>query len=374
MKKIIPVFLLLLAPALSAQVQRRSTANTQGNARSESAVSTMSVRARSFYEATGQSAIEESQWSKVIYRELDLMKGANASLFFPEEPMEGQPNLFRLMVNLLADNQITAYEYLDGREIFNQKYELNVKDMFDKFHFVYEEKPGRAGKQNQQFILDENDVPSGEVLSYYIKERWYFDQRTSQFTHTIDAICPILHRTGDFGGEAKYPMFWLKYDDIRPYLSQFLIMSEGINNTLRYTFEDFFVLRQYEGDIYKTMNLQNKSLMQIHQDPESLKMAQEQIESELKQFEESLWVPTPQQVAARKQAEASLAAGDSTGIAVNVVYLETQSEKKEKSVRTQTNPREVKSKEEKEAEKAAKAAAKASSSSAAPARSVRRTR
>ena len=114
--------------------------------------------------------------------------------------------------------------------------------------------------------------------------------------------------------------------------------------------------------------------MPIHQDPESLKMAQEQIESELKQFEESLWVPTPQQVAARKQAEASLAAGDSTGIAVNVVYLETQSEKKEKSVRTQTNPREVKSKEEKEAEKAAKAAAKASSSSAAPARSVRRTR
>ena len=209
-------------------------------------------------------------------------------------------------------------------------------------------------------------------MSYSIKEKWEFDQRSSQLVSSVEAICPILHRTGDFGGDVtKYPMFWIKYENIRPYLSQHLIMSDGVNNTKRFTFEDFFVLRQYDGDIYKTMNLQNKSLMQLYPNEDSLQLARTRIEAELKGFEESLWIPTPSMIEAKATAKKkqTLVATSVTpdSIPVNIIVEEPVIERSTR----RTNPRVVKTKEEKAAEKAEKSSSRAV---AAPARSVRRTR
>ncbi|MEG0949352.1 MAG: gliding motility protein GldN [Bacteroidales bacterium] len=354
-KTIILITSLLCTPALFAQVKR-----VQEN-KKETRTGDMSVRARSFLESSAPAAAD-AQWSRVIYRELDITQGSNASLYFPEEPMEGQTNLFRLMINLMAENKIKGYEYLDGREIFTDNYELKVKDMLDKFHILYEEQAAR-GKSAAQFVIDESDIPCNEVQSYYIKERWSFDQRGSMFFATIEAICPILHRSGDFGGEAtKYPMFWLPYESIRPYLTQHQIMSDGMNNAPRYTFDDFFVMRQYDGKIYKTLNLQNKSLMQLYPHPDSLKMAQEKIEKDLVDFKQSLWVPDAEAVA------------------------------KAKAVAEKNNPEAVSEKEESVVEKPARASVrsnpraktksesvparsvKRSSEGSAPVRSVRRTR
>ena len=366
--------MLMFTQVVSAQVARRTENSVPRGTRAESAtpaVPAMSVRAQAFYENTNMTPVE-SQWSRTIYRELDLTKGPNASLFFPEDPIDGQTNLFRLILNLISENHINAYEYLDDREIFTEKFELNTKDMLDKFYIVYEEKPGKGARSASQYVIDENDVPAGEVMSYYIKEKWEFDQRSAQLVSSVEAICPILHRTGDFGGDVtKYPMFWIKYENIRPYLSQHLIMSDGVNNTKRFTFEDFFVLRQYDGDIYKTMNLQNKSLMQLYPNEDSLQLARTRIEAELKGFEESLWIPTPSMIEAKATAKKkqTLVATSVTpdSIPVNIIVEEPVIERSTR----RTNPRVVKTKEEKAAEKAEKSSSRAV---AAPARSVRRTR
>lgn len=58
-------------------------------------------------------------------------------LYYPEESTENQENLFRIVMKLLANNQIPAYEYLDGREIFTDEYRIKVKEMFDRFHILY---------------------------------------------------------------------------------------------------------------------------------------------------------------------------------------------------------------------------------------------
>ena len=148
--------------------------------------------------------------------QIDLNKEKNMPLYYPEESTENQENLFRIVMKLLANNQIPAYEYLDGREIFTDEYRIKVKEMFDRFHILYAPAKGYSEK-NPRFTVEESDIPSNEVLSYYILEKWIFDRRTSQVKPSIEAICPVLHRTGDFGGEAvKYPMFWVKYNDIRP--------------------------------------------------------------------------------------------------------------------------------------------------------------
>ena len=270
-------------------------------------------RMQQFYEETPMSDADVS-WMRVIYRQLDLTNDKNAPLYYPEEPTADQESMFRIIMRLLANNQVAAYEYLDGREVFTDQYRIKVKDMLDRFHILYAEAKGSTEK-NPKFTIDESDVPANEVLSYYLLVRWVFDSRCNRMKTTVAAICPVLHRAGDFGGEPiKYPMFWIKFDVLRPYLTQQYIFVDDDNNLPKYTYDDFFQLAMYEGDIYKTRNLKNKSMMQLYPVPEDLKRAQDSIQNRLEKFEDKLWVPSREEVIAAREAREKAAAGDTTKI------------------------------------------------------------
>lgn len=270
-------------------------------------------RMQQFYEETPMSDADLS-WMRVIYRQLDLTNDKNAPLYYPEEPTADQESMFRIIMRLLANNQVAAYEYLDGREVFTDQYRIKVKDMLERFHILYTEAKGSTEK-NPKFTIEESDVPANEVLSYYLLERWVFDSRSNRMKTTVEAICPVLHRAGDFGGEPiKYPMFWMKFDVLRPYLTQQYIFVDDDNNLPKYTYDDFFQLAMYEGDIYKTRNLKNKSMMQLYPDPDDLKRAQDSIQNRLEKFEDKLWVPSREEVIAAREAREKAATGDTTKI------------------------------------------------------------
>lgn len=257
-------------------------------------------RMQSFYQDT-ETPESDLQWMRVIYRQLDLQKPENAPLYFPEEPTEGQESLFRIILRLLANNQVEAYEYLDGREVFTDQYRIKVKDMLDRFHILYTDAKGSTEK-NPKFNIEESDVPANEVLSYYILEKWEFDSRNNRTRTNVQAICPVLHRAGDFGGEPiKYPMFWIKLDALRPYLSQQPIFIDDDNNLTKYTYDDYFQLNMYNGEIYKTRNLANKSMVQQFPDPDDLKRAQDSIQNRLESFDKKLWVPSREEIIAERE-------------------------------------------------------------------------
>lgn len=299
----------------SSSVVRRRSADDRKKQQQQDGTQ-ITQRMQAFYEEQPTSEADLS-WMRVIYRELDLNEVKNAPLYFPEEPTEDGENLFRIIMRLLASNSIPAYEYLDGREVFTDAYRIKVKDMLDRFHVLYTEAKGSTEK-NPKFTIEESDVPCNEVLSYYILERWQMDSRSNRMRTIVEAICPVLHRSGDFGGEPiKYPMFWVKFDALRPYLTQQNIFVDDDNNLAKYTYDDFFQLAMYEGEIYKTRNLRNKSMMQLYPDPDDRKRAQDSIQNRLTTFEDKMWVPSREEIIAareaREEAEA-LAAGDSTSI------------------------------------------------------------
>lgn len=275
-------------------------------------------RMQSFYESDGSSTGDaDRQWMRVIYRRLDLEKDKNAALYFPEEPIEGQENLFRIIMRLLANNQVAAYEYLDGREVFTDQYRVKVRDVLDRFHILYTDAKGST-ERNPRFVIEESDVPANEVLSYYIIERWEYDTRYNRLRPNIEAICPVLHRSGDFGGEAvRYPMFWLRFADIRPWLAQQQIFTSDDNNLPTCNYDDYFNLTMYDGDIYKTRNLKNKSMMQLYPDEEARKHAQDSIQASLDAFEKKLWVPSREEVIATREAREAAERGDSTSVSAS---------------------------------------------------------
>lgn len=241
-------------------------------------------------------------WMRVIYRDLEMDNPKNAALYYPEDVVDGQENLFRIIMRLLADNAIPAYEYLDGKEIFTDQYRLKVSDMLERFHVLYSPAKGSTEK-NPRFVIEESDVPANEIRSYYILERWEFDAKTNKTRRLVEAICPVLHRVDEFGVDAvRYPMFWVKLDAIRPYLAQQYIFIDDDNNLPRYTYDDFFTMAMYDGDIYKTRNLTNRSMMQMFPDPDDRKRAQDSIQNRLESFDKNLWVPSREEVIAAREA------------------------------------------------------------------------
>lgn len=269
-------------------VRRRVANEKSATAEKKQTVTDRAIKRK----AQSQVDNSELQWKQVIYRKLDLTKEKNATLYYPEDVMEGSENLFRIIINRMAANQLPGYEYLDGKEVFTDEYLVKMTDVFDRFHIPYSDAKGST-ERNPLYVVEESDVPVTEMLSYYIIERWEFDKRNNRMRTFVDAICPVLHRSGDFGSEdVRYPMFWVKYEDLQPYLIYTEIFSSDANTVASSSYDDYFRLRQYDGEIYKTRNLRNKSLMELYPDEESLSHAQDSIQRRLDTFENGLWVPS----------------------------------------------------------------------------------
>lgn len=253
----------------------------------ESGLPDLTVRAQDMNERLTQE-IGNVRWMRVIYRQVNLMDEKNAPLYHPVRPINGQKNLFSMIFQLLGENKIKAYEYLDSYEEFDDSHLIHFKDLLDRFYILYEEVPGK-GTAEPTFVINESDIPSAEVRSYYVKETWYFDQSNSNFDVKILAICPILTSTGDMG-DTTMPMFWLPYENIRPYISHSQIMTSNLNNAMTFTMDDYFRRRMFEGEIIKTQNLMNQPLQAYCPTPDSLKSEQERIENQLTSFEKALWL------------------------------------------------------------------------------------
>lgn len=244
----------------------------------------MSLRARLSF-PTAVDMPENVVWRRDIYRELNLDDDANAGLYYPVEPIDKQLNLFTYMFKLALNGYIPVYEYrLDGNEVFSDSAKVQMRTVLDNFHIFYEERDGKIR-------VDNSDIPSAEVKMYYLKESAYFDDANSTFHRKVQAICPVMLREDDFGGEAsKYPLFWVKYADLEPFLSRQTLMTSNLNNAATMSMEDYFTLNRYEGKIYKTNNMLGKTLAQICDgDTTKLSAEQKRIEAELKAFEQNIF-------------------------------------------------------------------------------------
>ena len=282
MKKtfLITVIALCVATAMQAQPKSRPGKAVEEAKKSET---TLSERAKAQY--TGQlSAPEDVVWKRDIYRTLDLTKEKNAALYYPVEPLGDRVNMFTLIIRLVADGKIPAYEYRsDGNELFTPENRYKVNELLDKFYIYFEEKGGH-------YVIADADIPSGDVLSYFIKESTYYDQRTATTATKVTAICPVLHRSGDFGDEVtKYPMFWLSYDDVSTYFGMTPVMTSSYNNVSNMSLDDYFATHLYDGEIYKTANLQNRLLSDYCKNDTALTEERARIEGELRGFEHHLW-------------------------------------------------------------------------------------
>lgn len=289
------VLFLLMITLMAGTAVAQPKARRQQQAQKQQATATqqnqgLSQRARLMY-PTSLDMPEDVVWRRDLYREINLNDEANSGLYYPVEPIDKQMNLFTYIFKLALNGYIPVYEYrLDGNESFSDSSKVAMKTLLDNYHIFYETRDGKLRVEN-------SDIPSAEVKMYYLKESAYYDQSNAQFRRKVMAICPVMMREDDFGGEAaKYPLFWVKYTDLEPFLSRQSVQASNLNNAATMTLEDYFTMNSYQGKIYKAGNRMGQTAARPQfgdfnavNAEEAAKKEQAKIEKELEAFERGVF-------------------------------------------------------------------------------------
>lgn len=302
MKQKILLLLLLSCAAETLCAQPAARRREQQQA-AEAKANSLSTRAQISFPVQAKMG-DDVVWRRDIYREIDLNQEANAGLYYPVEPVGSQMNLFTYIFKLVMRRSVNAYEYrLDGNEVFDDASKVNLKSLLDSYHIFYE-------RTDRGIRIDDSDIPSKEVTAYYIKESSYYDQGTATFHTKVIALCPILKREDDFGdATTPYPLFWVKYDDLAPFLAKQTIMTSDLNNAAVMSVDDYFAKNMYKGKIYKTTNMLGKTLAQYCHTDTAMAKEQKRIEGQLVAFEKNIWGDT-----AKRDSLDSIAKLDKRGL------------------------------------------------------------
>ena len=274
---------------LSATAQPKARRAEQTTREQQSNKNNMTTRAQISF-PTEAKMDEDVVWRRDVYRELDLRDDANAGLYYPVEPLGGQMNLFTYMFKLIMAGPnhggIAAYSYdvNTGNERFEESLRVSPLKFLDDYQIYYE-------RTDRGVHISDSDIPSGEVKGYFVKESAYYDQSTATFHTQVQAICPVMYREDDFGdGTTKYPLFWVKYNELAPFLAKQTIMTSNLNNAATMSIDDYFTMNAYKGKIYKTTNMLGQTLAQVAGgDTAKLSREQMRIEHEIENFEKAMW-------------------------------------------------------------------------------------
>ena len=276
---------LMAGTVFSQPRQRRNQQQTQqqqGQQNQQQAGMTQRMRLQY---PTALDMPEDVVWRRDIYREINLMDEENAGLYDPVEPQGRRLNLFTYVFKLALNGYIPVYEYnLDGNEVLEPQAKVEIKSILDNYSIYYTEEGGKLK-------VDNSDIQSAEVKMYYLKECAYYDQANTTFRIKPIAFCPVMVREDDFGDEAtKYPLFWVKYSDVEPYLSRQSVKTSDVNDAAQMTLDDYFTLNKYRGKIYKTANRLGRTLAQVaNGDTTKLSAEQRRIEAELEAFRKNIF-------------------------------------------------------------------------------------
>jgi len=135
-------------------------------------------------------------------------------------------------------------------------------------------------------------------LKYLIQEVVFFDKHTSRLYSKIIGLAP-LHadkikiaepETKQEFADAFFQsiMFWVSYDDLRPYLArQYMIPYD--NDAKRVTFEEFFQKKLYSSYIVGWSDMYDRMILNYATTEQEVQKEQDRIATSLLTFEQDLW-------------------------------------------------------------------------------------
>lgn len=199
------------------------------------------------------------QWTKTIWRWVDLTENANLALYYPIEPTPRRKSLIQIIMDGLENSSIKAYETdeFDNKKTYSitkVKQDLGAED---KEVRLKDEYGGDSVDANGDFVTKpvHEEAKLDQVKVLIVKEIWYFDKQRSVMDVRIVGFRFV--RLYKKQGDTKYTpadLFWVKYSDARAPMVHNKIYTRG-NQVASTTFDDFFLKRQFDGYVFQEDNV-----------------------------------------------------------------------------------------------------------------------
>lgn len=181
-------------------------------------------------------------WSRDVYRQIGNNIEGNETFFYPPQSTETRVNLFSTLINLLTQNAVVAYKYEDQPDLSGKNI-LEIKDLLKDNKIPYIE------NEDNTVTVKKEDIPSSKITHYLVKEKWFYDVKSGKGDVRVTDICPVLYENGKY-----YPMFWIPFDDVSPYLARAVspVSVDNISPVLsNASIFDIISNRYYRGCIYQ---------------------------------------------------------------------------------------------------------------------------
>ncbi len=259
---------------------------------------------------------DDIEWSRIVYRVIDMREKQNNQLYFPVTPNEKYKSLFRLILEATVNGGLKAYEKKDFD--IQPRYDLPLTNdrLVETFQIADYDSINNSVRKTA--LIEKDPLTNMPVISSYaypdfaskqtkflIQEIVFFNKHYSRMYTKIIGIAPIYiynetNVTNMFmlglnkSGEGIWNFFqssvlcWYLFDELRPFLAKQYIIPNG-NETQRLTYDEFFAQKLFYSYLLGDGNMLDKMLLQTYNDPESIRREQKRIETELLNVEQDLW-------------------------------------------------------------------------------------
>lgn len=243
-----------------------------------------------------------------VWRTIDLREKINHPLYFPSEPRGTWRSLGQ-----------TIFDAIDMSNAERTEGVLPVySDEMCTFPYSRDELQGLVA--NVQTIT-KIDIESGEeigeeelvtqlepkdIISYNVKEVWYFDKQYSTFRVQILMLQPIIEYEKPNNNSSYYDdenqddedvkgvmmkrkLGYIYYNELRPFLAKQEVFNVK-NNASRISFDDLITWkRDFSSLIYKESNVYDRQIDDYIANSRDQRIESERITENLRKFESDLW-------------------------------------------------------------------------------------
>ena len=228
---------------------------------------------------------------KRVWRLIDLREKINHPLYYPTVPIKEigyeRLSLFEVIKQGITEGTLTAYD------------EDGVGGQF-QVPLPKSEAIGKLSKEVTTTDIDPEtglevessyteEVTGDKVVSYRIKEDWFFDRERSVMEVRIIGILPVIERLNtETGTTRREGLFWIYFPEARYVFANHEVYNNS-NDGSRLTFEDYFRKRIFSGFIYKETNVYDNRILSDYTKGIDRLLEAQKIQEEIINMEHDMW-------------------------------------------------------------------------------------
>ncbi|MGL5562935.1 MAG: hypothetical protein ACRDCN_10000 [Tannerellaceae bacterium] len=204
-----------------------------------------SASQREWIQQTQRIPNRSQQNRKVIYRRICVTEQENKPLFFPSSYKDRHITFTELVVGSILLDRIPAFAYQSSFT------DLSALDSIKPDSILWAHKLHiRPSDSTSSMTMQISDIDWNTIGAYLIKEVHYLSANDSRLQFEIEAICPLYVEYID-EESGYYPLAWIKFNDIEPFLMLLNTSIYNKNDNDSYSLNDYFRMHLYEGDIIR---------------------------------------------------------------------------------------------------------------------------